>query len=443
MAEDLTITAADYSQVRTGSFLPDEILRKTGVFWASQTYSHIIDKTSFDSVFVTSDIHADLYKLNFLLSAAGLIDSTGAEERDQILNGFNWLKPRTLLVIVGDIVDGAREGVAEIYDPVGDIELLLHVYLYNLRLKARSVGSEIRIIIGNHDYHSAIKINSDDMPDFYNAWVHQSAKVFFGTRDIRRLCLLPFYMCSPYFFLRIEDEIAFVHGGLHSYYNSDIVNLAQDVSMFQTELDKTGNLSTMSDEAHSLYSTLAFPGPAGLTGGPLWTRYYSLGKTDEVCANLGNPFKMIVVGHCRTDQCNRTPGSLMNEISMKFGSACSNGGCVLLGCDKAGAPQVGFVDISMSSAFRNYKQTFWDATKGKYETIVNLGLKKMQERIMRAELLKLVHDPSKLTGERYYNVISREKVSGAGAKESLVYWQAPAVGGSRRSRRKTFRKKKF
>jgi hypothetical protein len=437
MGDEYLITPADFSLVKPKSPLPDEILKKTMGFWSTVQLPHAIDKTKYDAIYVTSDIHTDLYKLNALLSSAGLINSTGTETRDTILGNFSWLRPRTMFIIVGDLVDGSRNNVSEIQDPVGDIELLLHIYLFNLRIKALQNNSDIRFTIGNHDYHSVIKKDVKDMPVFYDSWVHRNSRTFFGSRENRRGCLLPFYTCCPYFFLRVDKELAFVHGGLHTAFQASIVNLANITFDAQEKLDKTGNLDSLSDRDHELFSIYQNEGPPSLTGGPLWTRFYSFADEATVCRSLGDPFKMVIVGHCRTDECDKTANGLLKAISNnpRFRADCAGGGCVMMGCDISGAPQLGFVDISMSSAFRDYETLRLNPVTRMPERGFNTARKTFTEAARRAEFLKFEHDPTRLTNQRYYNKITREKVGGAGGNQTLLYWEAalaPTVGGRRR-----------
>jgi hypothetical protein len=424
MSEDLIISNDDILKIRPQTFLPDEILDKVGDFWRKTVIPHDIDQTKFDSIYVTSDIHTDIYKLNSLLSGAGLIDSNGKEKRDDILKQINWLKPRTLLIIIGDLVDGSRDGFSEIPDPIGDIELILHIYLFNLRIRAQVMGSDIRFTLGNHDYHSVILENSQGFPHFYDSWVHNSAKQFFGSRAIRRASLLPFYLCQPYIFLRVGTELAFVHGGLHTE-NNGVKNMAIKVLQMQKKIDKAGDFALLSSEDHA---GLSFLGANQKEGGPLWSRFYSYGNPKEVCEAVGDPFKMVIVGHCQTDTCNK--GDNMADILKNpLFKDCDGGGCVLLGCDKKDkGPSLSFVDISLSSAFRNLVAT---------PDLLNL---EENEKKRRSELLKFEHDPLLDITERYYNRITREKVGGIGVNETLIHWQAQKKGTGGKRKSKTHKK---
>jgi len=437
MSEEFIITQADFSEIKPASLLPESINNKLMGFWSSYSFSHNIRGIDYDEVYVTSDIHADVYKLNMLLSRAGLIDNNGSETRDTLLRETQWLKPRTLLIIVGDLVDGARNGHGEIPDPVGDVELLLHIYLFNLRNRALLNGGDVRFTIGNHDYHTVIKANSDDLPLFYKSWVHRSALQFFGSREMRRNCLLPFYTCCPYIVLRFGMELAFVHGGFHNQDSQGINDMTDSIISIQKKLDDFGDFDKLKDEDHAKLHIL---GQGNKEGSALWTRFYSYGAPDDVCSSVNSTFQMVVVGHCQTDTCAQ--GETMKSIlsGPKFGD-CGAGGCTLLGCDKAqGAPSLAFVDISMSAAFRN--RLFYGRPIFSPDTLKNMETRR------RAELLKFTHDTALDTSERYYNKITREQVGGNGSIETLLYWQAPTKAGgrsrkNRRNNRKTRRSRKF
>ena len=138
--------------------LPVPILTKLAAASEQLRASFNIDTRLYDHVYITSDIHADFKKLDKMLTNISVVQKSPRADNgtpDDIANILctEWAQPRTLVILVGDIVDGARhpEGT-EIDDPRGNIELLLHSYLYNLRIKARMKDSELRFLIGNHDY---------------------------------------------------------------------------------------------------------------------------------------------------------------------------------------------------------------------------------------------------------------------------------------------------
>ena len=435
--DSMLITEADIALIRPRQPLPHQIIDKlTGSFPRLQA-SHNINPALYDTVYTTSDIHADVCKLNKLLSSARLIDSSGLEELDTINKPIRWLKPRTMFIIVGDIVDGARGPFSEIYDPVGDIELRLHIYLYNLRIKAQQIGSDIRFTIGNHDHHSVILKTDAGMPDFYKMWVHTTARDFFGSREIRRSCLLPFYMCCPYYILRFGKELAFVHGGLNAddLEGEYVESLAQNTIKIQKKLDATGEFNDLSPENESFLSLSVEGVPGAMEkGGPLWTRFYSFGSSDNVCDNLGEPFEMVIVGHCQTDGCSQ--GEHMKSIISKPQFAgCEKGGCVLLGCDKETGPSLAFVDIAMSSAFRDVLNPYT-----KRQVIARNNIKRTEAQ-RHAEFLKFEHNPT-LKGDRYYNKIIRVSLE-AGYSENLYWAAAKKTLGGKRTRQNKHKPKKL
>lgn len=420
------LTTDDIGLLNKKGAFPPTVLSK--VLRAGHTLnanaSHVIKREDYDNIYASSDIHADLRKLHYLLTKAGLISANELVNVSDIMAGvamggsITWTAHKTLFIIVGDLVDGSRDG-SNIEDAIGNIEVLLHVYLYNLRIKARSVGSELRFTIGNHDWHTVIKPFTANNNHLYASYVHAAAKKFFGSAGSdyinRRTWLMPFYNCCPYLFLSVGSEAAFVHGGLHltdgSYTIGEIERYQKilDISKsFYDVVREDGKKSYLSSEEDS----------------PLWTRFYAERSAAVVNATIEKckDYKMIVVGHCQTE-----PGGFKHYDSILQEpeyNACKCGGLVLLGCkDLTGCPRLAFVDIGMSCCFRNDKE--WFSEKGR-----------------RAEFLHLQHDPKKSDANRWYNVVKREVVSGLPLSEAntIIAWSAPAVaavtvGGTDKSRR--------
>lgn len=413
--------------------LPPQVLRKMAVA-KSKVETYVIPTGKYQTVYATSDIHADLPKLMTLLTLNGLISKT-----DHIAD-TEWLPENTLLVLVGDIVDGRRPGRAEVNDEIGNIELLLHAFLFNLRIKARQRNSEVRFVLGNHDYLTVICDTGDNIIQhtqihgMYRDYVHQKAHRFFNySRENRRKCLLPFYQCCPYIFTTVGDELAFVHGGLWAY--------SQEEDM---ELDSKAAANFLQQQIELKYDILSLNTPERkvylIQGGKslLETRSYAQEPMDLVCSRVGkkgNGYDLTIVGHCPThsgikagSQCE-----LIHQEQPYKSEKCLEGGCVLLGCsDKDGGPELAYVDIMMSSAFNHKKP--WS--------------------IQRYELLKLTHD-SALKSDRYYNHITRESTRFANkgfrntnniqdtsiVRKSIMVWSAPKTVGGTRKRKVTRRKK--
>ena len=391
---------------------------------------HIIEKKDYDNVYLTSDIHADLRKFIRLLVNAGLIQYNGYDVKtlqdgpipSQAVWDFEWIAPKkTLLIIIGDLVDGKRpNGPYSVNDTKGNIELLLHIFLYNLRIKALDDSSEVRFTLGNHDYGSILT------SELWSSYIHEEVDDFF-TLQGRRKCLIPFYDCCPYIFLTLDNEIMCVHGGMAGL--DDTVIRYQNMLQEKLKEDKTIEQILNED---AIMDILSKDAPT-----PLWSRSYSNENSTTTCPIIENTsYKMVVVGHCVTG----TDFTHFNEIRTKYkesakqgdhndGGRCDRGGCVLIGCENLDTgPRLAFVDIGMSEA-------------------MSLGKEKTKKKIneQRAEFLHLQHDPHHPDTVRYYNIISRIKLDdgvtldAAGkplvdsegneikGKESILMWRDPSI----------------
>jgi hypothetical protein len=431
------------------NMLPDPVFKKIRRATPLLKTRYTIDKTLYTNVYITSDIHCDLEKLHMLLENGGLINKPDANPAlsiniDRILN-TEWIAENTLFIIVGDLVDGTRKNevdtvLSEIPDRKGNIELLLHAYLYNLRIKARLRNSEVRFTLGNHDYHSIIKIKSNNYPDFYSRWVHNSAKVYFSHRAYRRACLMPFYECCFFLVVAIGTEIGCIHGGFSVYnvQSKSFNDITQRVIEIQERIETAGYRG-ITDEDHAFLSNIQDEQGFGKEGSPLWSRRYA--SDAYSCAQVKSKYKMVVVGHCQmagvSSSCatrgDHTQGILRSEAYTRYGCGGQTG-CVVLGCGDAIGPRLAFVDIGFSRTFSPSDTP------------------EEQEKQRRAEVLHLKHDPTLKTTARYYNVIMRKNLGGAGVypgapDTDVTVWSAVAlpsanqVQGGRRSKKQRNRRK--
>lgn len=392
--------------------LPDKILQKLNnaqLILSKQSW--IIPVGRYNDLYVTSDIHADLRKFVQLLLGLGLIVYPNLPNiineiltidpiPIEIITDMEWNSPNpSLLVLVGDLIDGKRGKNYYVFDNKGNIELLLHAFLYNLRIKALQRGSEIRFTVGNHDNISLVQTHTQETINFINTYAHSNALVFFGNIYNRTACLLPFYKCCPYFIVSIGNEIIFAHGGIHSSIPIyEIIRLQESI---QENISNYEHVQQVMQDPNS----------------PLWIRYYAENTSELVCNTLkqSNSYKLTVVGHCVTD--SNFPHH--NEILQKYQEAgtnrCNGGGCVLIGCDenKIEGPHLAFVDIGMSRAFGD-------------------NTKKL------AEILVLFHNREFDSSIRYYNVIFRFQGNiNTGDMNPYLQWSAPVIrGGSKRKTRK-------
>jgi len=391
--------------------IPMSILEKIRLMSQLINPVYNIDPQTYPNLFLTSDIHADLEKFTFILHKIGIIDryytthpdnvsmpgyvSTLEELIDFMVN-FNVVnESRLALVIIGDLVDGKRSAHPyEVRDNFGNIEILLHIFIYNLRIKSILRGSNVFFTIGNHDYHTVINDDYNASTDFiYRNYVHTTAKMFFGgvgnRPDIgwtnRRNSLLPFYSLSPYLVLGFGVEVICVHGGLHNPGN----NMTDILMRIQHEMYTSRNYLgvLLRPDVKAFIASERPPSP-------IWTRYYSNGTEREVCDSINgdNIFYLTVVGHCPTDTCSRNGGYMQQlegidrQRCRSIGGTDQDNGCVLFGCkDGENAPRLAFVDITMSTAFRA----------------------QVSDSNRHNEVLLLSHsDKPENEGSRYYNIMS-------------------------------------
>jgi hypothetical protein len=133
----------------------------------SRNLTHSIDCNNYDNVYITSDIHADYRKLIQTLVDNDLITLPDGFTRDNLFGPLKiydralitktrWNNTRTCLIILGDIVDGKRRDDMQVDDPLGQFEILIHMFLFNLRRRALEKNSLVAFTLGNHDFHSII-----------------------------------------------------------------------------------------------------------------------------------------------------------------------------------------------------------------------------------------------------------------------------------------------
>jgi hypothetical protein len=320
----------------------------------------------FDRVFVTSDIHADLRKFVQLLVACGLITIEPYTHEDiyalqhpslqqtqkiyDIVWHARWVASKTLLVICGDLIDGKR-GSGGTGDARGSYEFLLHCLLFNLRIQARTLGSEVRFTIGNHDAGTVTAYPPYAFDQEHVEAKHLSFAPSSGDlgrrrqrmsdpRIGRRDMLLPFYACQPFLMLTLGKAI-FAHAGfVHESGGSD--NIYTDALARQTLLDN----ATL-DEHTDL---LAFFQPTKGELPVFWARGYAVLPHVTACYATNEAhkrFELIAVGHCVTHTFKwlDLAGQCNNDTK-------GTDGCVITR-DCVGGPLIALVDTGMSASFRD------------------------------------------------------------------------------------------
>ncbi len=394
-----------------------------------------IDATKYDTVYITSDIHADLRKFMSIITTSGLAVVNGPRPYNWTTNDiydysvyenimWNPANPRTLFIIVGDLIDGKREFgrniISEVEDPQGTFEILLLILLYNLRLSARRYGSEVLFTMGNHciepiggieTFLNPLPNNPGTLQFFKERSVrweysHETAKQFFnvGPNSNQELgqalniwnnskeCFRALYSHSPYIFINLikdgSKEVSCIHAGFHVYdgVNNYQIKLDQITDIQNLINRKPGNVLRDPDVIQSFRNILI----NGSTNDSsvLWNRIYAKQPGRGCRLVNGSPIKLTVVGHCPTHSYQNTMHDGMEKGD--YTGCGEEKGCVVVRCSNPvdGPPRLALVDVGMSAAF-----------------FINRLIKRGITRPV--QILKLIHDPTKLVNERYYNVIIR------------------------------------
>uniref|UniRef100_A0A6C0BDH9 Calcineurin-like phosphoesterase domain-containing protein n=1 Tax=viral metagenome TaxID=1070528 RepID=A0A6C0BDH9_9ZZZZ len=387
----------------------------------------IVDASKYPTVYITSDIHSDVRKFIQMLQGAGLLDLGSLNDiykLDTIYNPalfdqIEWTGGAgTLLVIVGDLVDGKRINKTHINDPKGSFEFLLHTLLYNLKIKALNAGSDVRFTIGNHDFDTII---GDKQGSLYTSYVTDEAKIFFNKNyNTRRNALLPFYKISPFYLLSIElggiRQVLCVHGGLHSITENysgklDVIDYTEIIRNLQEEVSGTftpgGAENFFPDKATTL-----FPNPQlREQPGPLWSRSYAQSISDKHCAEIAKTgYKLVVVGHCPTNSGFSRTEAVMSGDKVAY-AECEHSsyapvgdGCVILDCIHSNRkPKLAFVDVALSYGFRSQGQIDEMGSRSRYpdsnelRTVEILKLTNVNTSDFTIERKKVVVDVASLT----------------------------------------------
>jgi hypothetical protein len=360
-----------------------------------------INTDKYTDIYLTSDIHADYRKLvqilvnaKFIRIPSGINIYSNDIYDPRIISESEWIKPNALFIVIGDLVDGQR--FSSVDDNQGSFELLLHLLLYNLKIKAETNNSNVLFTIGNHDLHSVLThAYAPGKPiNILLNYVHSNGLQFFQDEITRCLILSQFYNLSPYLYLNLNNnEIITVHGGLHNPTGKPILNIDELITI-QNNINRNG-LSEINYNKFENNTISSVTTDNDISIGSLWTRFYAQSEDRQlVCNTVKNNnknYKFIVVGHCPTDTFSPLNNIMNNDKLYDGCDRLSNNnnskGCVIVDTcrDENNAPVLAFVDTSLSQAFR-----------------------KSDNKERHIELLHLSNDASqKQIPGRKYNIISR------------------------------------
>jgi len=362
--------------------------------------NHIINMnaTNYRTIYITSDIHADIRKLLKLLIDEGIISITPNKNTENtsfdpytdhiyeypFIDNINFLKNNMLFIILGDLVDGKRNDT-KVDDPRGNFELILHIFLFNMRLKAREKHSEVLFTLGNHDFANII-LNNKDGDSILEAYRHSGDYFYvFKAKNITNPTIFYdvfniFYEMSPYIMLLLENknkdntEFKCIHASFNhsnTEADTDAVDKTKKLHILQEYINKNGLTNAFINAEHTTLLGKDGKNLAGL----LWSRFYTNIDTqtdklilcEKIIENDKDKNTTIVVGHCPTpiytrinnledtnpsqpsyDGCARLKG-VFNKVSAR--------GCVVADCFENGIPKILFVDTMMSQAFYQHDTT--------------------------------------------------------------------------------------
>jgi hypothetical protein len=388
--------------------------------------NHKIKTDKYTDIFITSDLHADYYKLVYNLVVGGFImlpDDITLEDINtanyksiydhKIITESKWIKHNTLFIIIGDLINGriindTNKTIGLVSDNKGSYELLIHSLIYNLRIKARLFNSEILFTIGEHDLNSVIMSDNSD----FNKYSTKSTLDYFNIYSVNRNELLQqFYKLSPYLFLELEDggsnKIICVHGGLHNN-NGTQISLG-GMERLQISLN-SGSFKELSTNSLT---------KKGTTDGPLWSTFYAM--NDKSCSVKDLTKTFVIVGHTPTNNTKFVNIQSILNNNERLYDTCDGkdglNGCVVIDdkcLDDEGLPLLAFVDTAQSEAFRQLKIDSWS------KSIMSQSRENANRKV---EFLHL--KTSKYTTGRRYNSISLYEISDI-LRDHLIY-QIPQI----------------
>lgn len=203
------------------------------------------------------DLHGDLAATRRALRLAGAID-----EAD------HWSGGSLVVVQTGDCIDR------------GDDDRAVLDLLQRLREEAHRAGGELILLNGNHELMNVAQ-------DF--RYVSQTSLAQFNDQGGRAAAFAPAgsyarMLATQGLFMKVGDSV-FVHGGI----------LAKHVAYGLDRMDAEVRAWERGDRPH-------MPEPVVDPEGPVWTRFYSLETTPEICEQLRQVLfqlsaERMVVGH--------------------------------------------------------------------------------------------------------------------------------------------------
>lgn len=347
----------------------------------------------FGTVVVTSDVHADLRKMVQLMVNARLVriaDETGDIYSD--VWNIEWIAGDTLLVILGDLVDGKRR--KDVTDPRGSYELLIHILIFNLRISARAVDGDVLFTIGNHDLFSVL------LPARVPTWPKYTVNTHLAfpphrehaTQWEQRAAMLElFYLCSPYLLIRL-GSVLLMHGGMLGSAPRapgvdgacifDATKGAQRAIHAAMEAERSKHRLMGVKDALELYLRRT---NRRCGSNVTEARGYAELSKKQICAAeetsglAADGVQLVVAGHCITQKTRHVD---RDECKTNL-AGDSDVGCVAyFTCE--GGPTIMLVDVALSEGFR-LRESDSDANASRPVEILKMKMRRVGEGEMRPQ----------------------------------------------------------
>ena len=396
------------------------------------TVTHLIDTTSYNKIYFTSDLQSDLRRFVQILLSSGLIqykilpphknyyfdgDMIYCKDLYDVSNMI-WVNSNTILILLGDLVSGKYRGV-NVNDTRGLFEILIHILIYNIRILAKEKESKILFIIGNHDNFSVLYDHPDrSINDFYQQYIADNTIKFYHGQNPdnpilqRKTFLSLFYKYSFFYYIQLVRGVhiiaSCVHGSFHSQktgiclLNEDLFNLQNYINThifdknFKIDMNMSNNRLTLYDKKIADYLALTIEDTSGhnsiieaeyieLMDPSLYTLDKSTGShrmnnKDYMCKKLNetsNLTGLIIVGHRTTTSSKNTIDEIIND-SIKYNGCKSSimntdltkKNCIVSSCNLVGTnlPLLTFVDVALPDIFNMEYKKTFENRK--YEILV-------------------------------------------------------------------------
>ncbi len=133
-----TFTSGEFSYMKDDYFMEiDEFFKRFKKLQCSPEDPII---NNYSTIVAVGDIHGDFKALLHILRKAKLINKYG-----------EWTGGKTILVQVGDLLDGGGRNIKVTDRSKNDSEWRILLFLQDLRKKAKKKGGKVMILLGNHE----------------------------------------------------------------------------------------------------------------------------------------------------------------------------------------------------------------------------------------------------------------------------------------------------